>query len=159
MIGSVNPDERAALAEWVNTGHDYERFHPLCFYGPSIGGLGRWAEASEINALGNLSERDFGPEDVAEALRAAVKVAPSLTLVVNLGADYEEESCIATVVVKNGEVTVMPPGQPTVPDVDTASMRARILETMAQARRGQPFDAEVHGTAEARAQGAAKPTE
>lgn len=107
LSGSVAPEDLAALSEWVNIGDDWGKFHPLCNPGPSICGLGNWTR-TEINTSGNCAERNYDAESVAEALRDAIKVAPSLALKVHCGGDYESKDCVATVTVLNGEVSVGP---------------------------------------------------
>lgn len=108
ITGTIAAADLPAAREFVNTGEDYGRFHPLCNYGFSICGLGDWVR-EEVLACGNLSERDYSLEDVAQTLRWMVEVVPSLHLKVHCGGDWESVDCIATVTVADGGVTVGPP--------------------------------------------------
>jgi hypothetical protein len=109
--GSIAPEDAAAARAFVDTGKNWDRFHCLCFYGPSLAGLGQWVPAAggRVHAVGNLSERGYNVDAVAETLRELVAVAPSLDLKVHCGGPYEDKTCTATVTVKGGEVTVGPP--------------------------------------------------
>jgi hypothetical protein len=107
IVGTIAPNDLPAARAFVNTGDDYSRFHPLCNYGFSLCGLGDWT-AEEVLACGNLSERDYSVEDVAETLRQMVAVVPSLALKVHCGGDYESEDCVATITVAGGNVFVDP---------------------------------------------------
>lgn len=83
---------------------------------PSLCGLGRWVPASggDINAVGNLSERNYDVDSVASTLRDLAVVAPSLRLKVHCGGSYESTECVATVTVQDQVVTV---GDPEVAEV------------------------------------------
>ena len=49
--GSIAPVDLDVARAFVNTGEDWDRFHPLCNYGPSLCGLGDWV-AENIAAIG-----------------------------------------------------------------------------------------------------------
>lgn len=125
--GSIDPADAGAARAFVDitdgtrrfVNHmdvDWDRFHCLCFCGPSLQGLGLWIPEAggEFRAVGNLAERDYGPESVAETLRGLVAVAPSLRLKVHCGGDYESTDCVATVTVADGTVSL---GSPEVAEV------------------------------------------
>lgn len=113
IVGSIAAADLPAAKAFVNTGDDYNRFHPLCHDGFSFYGLGDWT-AENIQACGNLSERDYTVEDVAATLRQMVAVVSSLRVKVHCGGDYESEDCVATVTVADGVVTVGPAEVPKV---------------------------------------------
>lgn len=131
IVGTIDPADVAAAREFVEIGGDIKewgrRFHCLCYTGMSLCGLGRWIPEAggEISVVGNLSERNYGVEDVASTLRDLVAVAPSLRLKVHCGGEYESTDCVATVTVEDQMVTV---GEPEVAKVgeglqETASDR------------------------------------
>ena len=73
-----------------------------------FGGLRDWpAEVMDVG--GNLFERNFVVEDVAETLEKLSESAPGLSVKVHCGNDWESEICIATVKLNNGKATVGPP--------------------------------------------------
>ncbi len=111
IVGSISPQDAPAAAEFVNTGQDWDLFHCLCYSGPSLCGLGPWIPPTggQIRATGNLSERNYGPEDVAVTLEKLVAIAPSLELKVHCGGDWEDATCVATVTVHDGVVSIGPP--------------------------------------------------
>jgi len=111
--GSIAAEDVPAARAFVNTGEDWDRFHPLCNYGPSLCGLGDWV-GETVRAVGNLSERDYSVEAVADTLRKMAVYVPSLRLKVHCGGEYESTDCVATLTVLDGEVTVGPPEVTTV---------------------------------------------
>ncbi len=115
VVGTIDPVDVGAACAFVEIGRNYDdwagRFHCLRYTGPSLCGLGRWIPAGggEINAVGNLSERNYGPDAVAETLTQLMAVAPSLSLKVHCGGPYEDTTCTATVTAVGGVATVGPP--------------------------------------------------
>ncbi len=103
---SSQVDEPAQLA------HDsaLDHFGPLFFNRdqPSICGVNAWP-AEEMDVAGNLAERGYTVEDVAEHLRELVAVAGSMMLVVHCGGEHESLKCVATIRVGEGVVAVMKP--------------------------------------------------
>lgn len=88
----------------------WKRFGPLSFSRdqPSICGLNKWP-APKVARAGNLAERDFSVDDVAECLRDLVNAAPSMMLTVHCGGDWESLDCTATIRVGEGLVVVGKP--------------------------------------------------
>jgi len=80
---------------------------------PGLCGLGAWP-AETMNRCGNLHERDYSVQDVAKALEALVRIAPSMLLKVHCGGEYESEQCVATISVGEGLVVVGKPERETV---------------------------------------------
>jgi hypothetical protein len=104
ISGTCKTEDLPALRKAVNTGDDWDAFHCLCNTG-GLCGLGDWT-GETMSAIGNLAERDYDVEDVAEQLKELAKVAPSLNLKVHVGGDYESLDCVATVICKDGVVTI-----------------------------------------------------
>jgi hypothetical protein len=109
LRGTVSADEVPAARTrlTVNGYGDYSNWGPLAFSN-GLCGLGEWLDAV-INADGNLYERGYSVDDVAEALRELVEIAPSLALKVHCGGEYEDTECVATITVAGGVVTVGAP--------------------------------------------------
>lgn len=124
IIGSVPADEVAPLREAVLFDYmaddvDWDMHGPLCFTKRgSLFGLHEWV-ARGVSASGNLVERDYSVEDVAEHLRKLVAVAPGMSLKVHCGDDWEEERCIATITVDAGQVSI---GEPEIDAVGGVSV-------------------------------------
>lgn len=131
--GSIAPEDLDVARVFVNTGEDWDRFHPLCNYGPSLCGLGGWI-GETINAVGNLSERGYSVEDVAFTLRRMAALVPSMRLKVHCGGDYESTGCVATITVADGVVKIGPPEVVTVGAGLTEAGLARLAEIVS----GQP---------------------
>ncbi len=131
ITGTIDPADVPAARRYVEIGDDWTNFHCLAFVGMSLCGLGRWVPplGGTIHAVGNLAERDYTPEDVAEALTGMVAVAPSLAVKVHCGDDWESTTCIATVMAVDGRVSV---GEPEVATVGEgmSGQGARRLATM-----------------------------
>jgi len=80
---------------------------------PGLAGIGAWP-AETVNRCGNLAERDYSVEDVAGALSALVRIAPSMLLKVHCGGPYESQTCVATISVGEGLVVTGAPERETV---------------------------------------------
>jgi len=132
ITGHIDPAEAEAAGAYIDICGDYGKFHCLCYYGPSLCGLGQWipAEGGQITAVGNLSERNYGTDDIAAVLTKLVELAPSLSLKVHCGGPYESKECTATVTAHEGKVTVGPP------EVETVGEG---LDMLAGFRMGQMF--------------------
>lgn len=99
---------------------------PLAVHGiPSIFGIDDWP-AAEMMVVGNCSERDYSVESIARDLRALVQSAPSLRIKVHCGGEYEDKTCVATVTVEGGEVTVGPPEEKAIPEPGAEHLRERL---------------------------------
>jgi len=105
--GTCGEAEVSALIKAVGIDFSDEGWGCLTFTG-GLSGLPLWP-GKTISACGNLAERDYGPDDVAEALNTYLKIAPSLNVKVHCGGDYEDKKCIATVGLVDGKYTVQPP--------------------------------------------------
>lgn len=75
---------------------------------PGLRGLGAWP-AERMDRCGNLHERDYSVQDVAEALRVLVRLTPSMLLKVHCGGEWESDECVATISVGEGLVAVGKP--------------------------------------------------
>ena len=72
-------------------------------FGEGICGLHDWISPNgEINAIGNLHERDFDNDDIEKALTVLARKFPSLELTLHSGDDWESLHCTATFHVKDG---------------------------------------------------------
>lgn len=108
LRGSLAAEDVEAASLHLRVKDDYSNFRPLSIGLSGLCGLGDWVRQN-INADGNLAERDYSVESVADNLREIVAVAPSLELKVHCGGDYESTNCVATITVSRGEVTVGDP--------------------------------------------------
>lgn len=107
IVGTCDSTEVAALRKAITMDtRNLKDFH--CLLNAGMAGLPNWA-AKEISAVGNLAERDYEPEHVRRTLEQLATVVPSLNVVVHCGGDYEDDTCIASVVLVHGKATVEPP--------------------------------------------------
>jgi hypothetical protein len=110
VIDACAPHEVASLADEIyfdmNRRDDRYPFHCLCNTG-GLCGLGNWA-VTDIDRIGNLAERGYTVESVARQLEKIATHAPSLTLKVHCGGDYEDSKCVATITLVAGKATVGP---------------------------------------------------
>lgn len=128
ISGKCNKADLPALKEAVNTGDDWDKFHCLCNTG-GLCGLGDWPNET-ISAIGNLAERDYDVESVAEQLKELIKIAPSLDLIVHVGGDYESLDCVATVKCKDGVVTIFDPEIKTLPAIPEGQITGNLLKAL-----------------------------
>ena len=126
-----------ALRSWLAYSYDgldhpgLEHFGPLSFNPerPGLCGLGDWP-AERVDRCGNLAERDYSVEDVAEELRRLVHIAPSMLLKVHCGGEYESEECVATISVGEGVVAVGGPEQPNVAGPPEGQMMGNLFQNL-----------------------------
>ena len=126
--GSCSAEDLPALKKAVKTGDDWESFHCLSVT-EGICGLGDWT-GTEIDAVGNLAERDYSKDDVAEQLRKLVMVAPSLSVNIHVGGEWESRECVATVVCADGKVTIEPPAIQEIPEISAAQMHSALIAAL-----------------------------
>ena len=126
LRGTLAAGEVEAAKQHLRLKDDYSNFGPLSIGVSGLSGLGDWVRQS-INADGNLAERNYGVDSVADHLREVVAVAPSLTLKVHCGGEYEDTKCIATITVSDGQVTVGDPEVEVVNSIDEDVFRGRLF--------------------------------
>lgn len=125
VVGTMTEQDAAALRRYLGYSlrdlHDPAtlRFGPLSFDRdqPSLCGIGDWP-APAVNRAGNLAERDYSVESVAEHLRELLTVAGTMLLKVHCGGDWESAKCVATVSVGEGLVVI---GKPEVEQIRAIS--------------------------------------
>lgn len=127
VIGSCAAEEVPALREALDPGLDYHNFH--CLVCGGIAGLPNWAGES-INAVGNLAERNYDERAVAKTLEQLAKKAPSLAVKVHVGEAYEEDTCVATVVLEQGAVTINPPEIGAIPQQSDGQMESNFMNAL-----------------------------
>lgn len=132
LVGTCDRGEAGKLRRVIRMDlsvPDFDQpFYPLSATG-GVCGLPMWPD-EEIDAVGNLAERDYDAEDVADCLRKLLTVAPSLELEVHLGGEYEADECVATVVCRDGEVSVEEPRVDEVPEVPVGQMQENLLRSL-----------------------------
>lgn len=139
ITGTMSEADARALREVLDYRDDYawdgwsKPYACLGFSSsrPGLAGLGAWP-AAEMNRTGNLAERDYTVEDVADGLRALMPVAPTMLLKVHCGGDYESTTCAATITVGKGLVVV---GKPEVADIGVIpeeQMMANLFRNLAR---------------------------
>lgn len=112
-------------------GADYADDNWGCLHNGGICGLQNWADES-IDAVGNLAERDFTVEDVAEEVRKIIRdVAPSLRVRIDCGGDWETLSCVATVLTdEDGTVRVSDPMVAAIPEISKTQIQRGLLDAL-----------------------------
>jgi hypothetical protein len=133
VTGTMSEQDAAALRQYLGY-PDLSRYRPdlgmprdpamdhfgplsFCREKPSLAGLGDWP-APVVNRAGNLAERGYSVEDVAETLPELLPLAGSMLLTVHCGGDCESLDCIATIRVGEGLVAV---GKPEVAQIEAMS--------------------------------------
>lgn len=131
-MGTCAPEDVRKLSAALDMGDSYEHFGPLSNSG-GLAGLNDWA-GTTIDRIGNLAERNYSPEQVADHLRKIVAVVPSLIARIDCGADYEADGCVATVIVgEDRQVAVIPPQTDTIREIPPEQVM-QALEDVFQGR-------------------------
>lgn len=135
--GTCDPAEVVPLRAWLtfdwrNSAYGEGSQGPLGIgIDGSLFGLNNWI-APKMTVSGNLSERDFTVEDVAEHLREALAVAPSLRVKIHCGGDWESDDCVATITAADGTVTVGSPEREFIVGVTAQQGADRLLGFLAR---------------------------
>lgn len=124
--GSCKAEDVANLEKAIDPGEGFENFHCLSST-KGILSLPMWA-TEKISAVGNLAERDYTVEDVANQLKELAKVAPSLAVQIHCGGDFESPDCVATITLDEGNIST---GDPEIETIDKQFEVATYADTMA----------------------------
>lgn len=111
----------------------YDTLFPLTFNAvkPSLCGLTQWVYPDgRIAGIGNLAERDYGLDDVRQALTMLAKEFPTLDMKLHAGGDWEDKKCVATFTVKDRTVTQGEPEIEEVGEVSEADMMNRLMQNL-----------------------------
>lgn len=123
--GTCDFEEVPALARALDMGKDYRNFHCLVFSG-AMSGLPNWA-SDEIEAIGNLAEKGDDENAVAKQLGKLYAIARTLKVKVHVGSPFEGEKCVATVELKSGNVSILPPEIEKIPKVPHDQMQQNTI--------------------------------
>lgn len=138
IVGTCNKNDLPKLKMAVDwDGGDFDNFHCLSHAG-GLAGLPMWAQET-IDAVGNCAERDYTPQSVAETLREFAEIAPSLNVKVHCGGAHESETCVATVTLENGRITVGDPEVESVGKIAEEQMLANYLKQVQRQARGRQW--------------------
>jgi hypothetical protein len=131
IIGTFDPSEVDAARRYLAADHESwmaGRVGPLSI-SDGLCSLGEWP-ATTVMTAGNLYERNYSVQDVADHLTSLVVVAPSARLKVHCGDDYGSHTCIATITVTDDLVTVGDPEVPTVAPVPDDAATGRLFKAV-----------------------------
>lgn len=123
--GTCDLGDLPSLKEKLDPGKDYHNFHCLS-YTRGLCGLGMWG-SQIIDTSGNLAERGYSVEQVAETLEDLAVEAPSLAVKVHCGGDFEDKTCINTITLKDGKAIVGDPEVETVEGVSEEMMQRNMM--------------------------------
>ena len=125
VIGTVDDGEVGALRKALTFDpKTYEGFGPLSNGG--IAGLPMWATPT-FNVVGNLGERGYDEESIAEHLETLAEAAPSLRCVVHLGGDYETDDCVKTITIADGKTQITEPQVDVLGAIPEAQMQGHLM--------------------------------
>jgi hypothetical protein len=128
IVGTCGPADVWSLRSACRINDDYSNFHCLSISN-GLCSLGDWT-GENIDRVGNLAERDYDANSVAEQLEKLAAVAPSLAVKVHCGGQYEAETCAATVTLANGKATVGPAEVEKVGTISKDQMQNNFLKQM-----------------------------
>ena len=132
IIGTCPEAEVKPLVDALYAGKDYENFGPLGWMDQlGMCGLGKWPK-EKINRVGNLAERNYGVDQVAEHLTEVVELSKSMGLDIKIhcGDDNEKDNCVATITCKNGKVEVGEPEIGVIPDIPDEQVKSNLYDSL-----------------------------
>lgn len=143
ISGHIGADEIDAARELLTRAANYDSWmyddgknEELCSlfclaFGEGLCGLRDWIRPSgNINAVGNLHERDFDNDDIEKALSILAKRFPTLELTLHSGDDWESLHCTATFHVKDGECKRCPPEIEELSEISSESIMENLWATL-----------------------------
>jgi len=143
ISGHIGADEIDAARELLTRAANYDSWmygdgenEELCSlfclaFGEGLCGLRDWIRPSgNINAVGNLHERDFDNDDIEKALSILAKRFPTLELTLHSGDDWESLHCTATFHVKDGECKRCPPEIKELSEISSESIMENLWATL-----------------------------
>ena len=125
IVGRCNNDDAWKLKKAINPS---KGFHCL-MNGGGICGLGDWVQ-EKIYAIGNLAERDYTVDDVADQLRKLAKIAPFLDIRVHCGGENENKRCVSTIKVVHGHVVIQKPRIKTLPEIPRGQLEMNLMRAL-----------------------------
>lgn len=143
IIGTMPADQvdalqRALCIDWRAIGEEWPEFKPLCYSRiPSVFGVGAWP-AAKINAFGNLSERDFSVQAIADHAGELLAIAPGLAIKIHCGGEWETRECVATITVDQNGAQVGRPEISELPEFTEADIKRRTQSAILAAWQDPP---------------------
>lgn len=125
--GTIAPEDVIAVRKHFNK--DFMDDAWGCLHSGGICGLPNLG-TEVIDAAGNLGERDYGADSVAEECNKVLAFAPSFDVTVHVGGDYESLECVATVKKIDGKYQVVPPQTKTIVPMTEEAMQANLLREL-----------------------------
>lgn len=129
--GTCPYNELSNLKEFVNSyayTDNFQKFHCLCNT-KGLSGIGDWAKEN-IQAVGNLAERDYGAEDVAQELTKIGELCPNADIKIHIGGDYESLDCVNTVHLQKGKVEINPPDKKKLSEISGDQFKKNLLKAL-----------------------------
>lgn len=147
ISGHIGADEIDAARELLTRAANYDPWmyddgenEELCSlyclaFGKGLCGLHDWIRPSgNINAIGNLYERDFDNDDIEKALSVLARKFPTLVLTLHSGDDWESLRCTATFHVKDGACRRCPPEIDELMEIGSSAMMDSFLTALRKNR-------------------------
>lgn len=135
--GTVSKEEARGMIEFLRDDDDKDWGSPWetsaapFVMNRSMCGLNQWVkEDGTINAIGNLSERDFDNDDIEYALQYLASMFPSLSITLHSGSDYESLQCSATFHVHEGKVERCEPEVDVIKEIPSSQIQMNLYLTM-----------------------------
>jgi len=125
MTGKIPEKHVASMEKYFK---NYDNFNCLTITN-GLCGLGNWVKPV-VNAVGNLAERNYTVESVANVLKLIAEKWDGVELTIHVGGDYESDECIATVILKNGKVDILPPQIEKLPELDEDIIIDRLMSQL-----------------------------
>lgn len=134
IYGHIDPEDVPAAHRFIDPPDMWAdgAFHCLINTG-GLAGLGLWIPASggPFSAFGNLAERNYSVQDVADTVTELARVAPSLALKIMCGGPYESLDCVATILAGGGMPTMITgPEVERLEPIPDAQMTANLIRAL-----------------------------
>lgn len=136
--GNVSINQKDGLITYLTTDENWESpsskddiFYLQISKTNSICGLNKWINNDgSIDASGNVFERDSQPEDIKNEMITIAENFDGLNVIVNIGDDYESETCVMSLIVKGGKVEVVEPIVKNLEGIGLNQMEINLLKAL-----------------------------
>jgi hypothetical protein len=106
LVGTLSTEDAKKVHDYLELNYQHNDWN--CLHNGGIYGLPNWGETI-IDCVGNLAERNYDAEDILEELEKIAIFAPSLSIIVHCGGNYESNECVSSIVFNQGKGEIVEP--------------------------------------------------
>jgi hypothetical protein len=106
IVGTMSAEDAQKVRKYLSCGFDSNDWG--CLHNGGMAGLPNWGK-EKVNCIGNLGERGYDEDSILKELEKISEFAPSLSISIHMGDDYERTNCVKSIVLQNGKGQILDP--------------------------------------------------